>query len=94
MEQTQMRTWAEIDLDALAHNYRALRSNLEPGCRFVGVVKANAYGHGGGPRGKEAGEIRRGISGGGLPGRGGGAAGGGGHRAHPHFGGHAGAICR
>lgn len=46
MEPTQMRTWAEIDLEALAHNYRALRSNLEPGCKFVGVVKANAYGHG------------------------------------------------
>ena len=46
METTQMRTWAEIDLNALEHNYRALRANLEPGCRFVGVVKANAYGHG------------------------------------------------
>ena len=53
MEQTQMRTWAEIDLDALAHNYRALRSNLEPGCRFVGVVKANAYGHGAVPVAKK-----------------------------------------
>lgn len=46
MERVQMRTWAEIDLTALEHNYRALRSNLAPGCRFVGVVKANAYGHG------------------------------------------------
>lgn len=46
MEMSRARTWAEIDLDALAHNYRALRSNLEPGCKFVGVVKANAYGHG------------------------------------------------
>lgn len=46
MEAAQMRTWAEIDLHALEHNYRALRSNLEPGCRFLGVVKANAYGHG------------------------------------------------
>lgn len=46
MEQTQMRTWAEIDLAALEHNYRALRANLEPGCRFAGLVKANGYGHG------------------------------------------------
>lgn len=46
MEMSQARTWAEIDLNALEHNYRALRSNLELGCRFVGVVKANAYGHG------------------------------------------------
>ncbi len=46
MERAQMRTWAEVDLDALSHNYRALRGNLEPGCKFLGVVKANAYGHG------------------------------------------------
>ena len=46
MDITQARTWAEVDLDALAHNYRALRSNLDRGCAFLGVVKANAYGHG------------------------------------------------
>lgn len=46
MDTTQMRTWAEIDLDALAHNYRALRRMLPPGCRFLGLCKANAYGHG------------------------------------------------
>ena len=46
MKQTQMRTWAEINLDHLAHNYRALRAMLPQGCRFLGVVKANAYGHG------------------------------------------------
>ena len=39
------RTWAEIDLDALAHNYHLLRS-LAPDARFLGLVKANAYGHG------------------------------------------------
>ena len=36
------RTWAEIDLDALAHNYHALHSLLPAGCRFLGLVKANA----------------------------------------------------
>lgn len=41
-----MRTWAEIDLGALEENYRALRGLLPAGCRFLGVVKANAYGHG------------------------------------------------
>ncbi|MEY8403678.1 alanine racemase [Oscillospiraceae bacterium 44-34] len=39
------RTWAEIDLDALAHNYRLLRG-LTPETKFLGLVKANAYGHG------------------------------------------------
>ncbi len=40
------RTWADISLDNLQHNYRQLRSRLPSGCRFLGVVKADAYGHG------------------------------------------------
>ena len=43
---TFMRTWAEIDLDALDHNYKTLRGETEAGCRFLGLCKANAYGHG------------------------------------------------
>lgn len=46
MESTLRRTWAEIDLDALAHNYHALRRQMGPNARFLGVVKADAYGHG------------------------------------------------
>lgn len=45
-DRSRARTWAEISLGALEHNYRAFRGMLEPGCRFLGVVKANAYGHG------------------------------------------------
>ncbi len=37
--------WAEIDLDAVAHNVRLLASRARPG-RLYAVVKANAYGHG------------------------------------------------
>ena len=40
------RTWAEIDLDALAHNYHQARRLIGPGVRYLGVVKADAYGHG------------------------------------------------
>ena len=46
MDSTLKRTWAEIDLDALAHNYRRLRERMGPASRFLGVVKADAYGHG------------------------------------------------
>ena len=46
MDSTLRRTWAEIDLDALAHNYRTLRSRMGGRARFLGVVKADAYGHG------------------------------------------------
>jgi alanine racemase len=38
--------WAEIDLDAIQHNVRALRGILVAPARLMVVVKANAYGHG------------------------------------------------
>ena len=46
MESTLRRTWAEIDLDALAHNYSALKKRIGENVKFLGVVKADAYGHG------------------------------------------------
>lgn len=46
MESTLRRTWAEIDLDALEYNYNTIRRHIGEGTRFLGVVKADAYGHG------------------------------------------------
>ena len=46
MESTLKRTWAEIDLDALSYNYRVLRDHVGADVKFLGVVKADAYGHG------------------------------------------------
>ena len=40
------RTWAEISVEALRHNARALRSAVGEKCILLGVVKADAYGHG------------------------------------------------
>lgn len=40
------RTWAEIDLDCLRRNYEKLRERMGPQAKFMGVVKADAYGHG------------------------------------------------
>jgi len=39
-------TWAEIDLRAIAHNYKAVRKIAGKSTRMMVVVKANAYGHG------------------------------------------------
>ncbi|HAJ57131.1 MAG TPA: alanine racemase [Candidatus Omnitrophica bacterium] len=39
-------TWVEIDLAALASNYRILKKRLSPGTKMMAAVKANAYGHG------------------------------------------------
>lgn len=38
--------WAEIDLDALAHNFQQVRRRVGEGRKVLVVVKANAYGHG------------------------------------------------
>ncbi len=46
MSETLRRTWAEIDLSAIQHNYRLVRDRLSAGCCCMAVVKANAYGHG------------------------------------------------
>lgn len=46
MESTLRRTWSEIDLDALKHNYHILKKRVGDNVRFLGVVKADAYGHG------------------------------------------------
>ncbi len=46
MNDLQKRSWAEIRLPNIRHNYEAIRASLPEGCRFLGVVKADAYGHG------------------------------------------------
>ena len=46
MASTLRRTWAEIDLDSLARNYRKLKAHIGEDVKFMGIVKADAYGHG------------------------------------------------
>ncbi len=46
MKEILRRTWAEIDLDALAQNFRAVRESTSPQTKICCVVKADAYGHG------------------------------------------------
>jgi len=43
---TSRPTWVEIDLDAITHNFRAIKNRLAPAANILAVVKANAYGHG------------------------------------------------
>ncbi|MFC9583772.1 alanine racemase [Streptomyces yangpuensis] len=45
MNETPTRVYAEIDLDAVRENVRALRERA-PRSELMAVVKANAYGHG------------------------------------------------
>lgn len=46
MSEEAYRSWAEIDRTALVHNLGVLRARLPARTGFMGVVKANAYGHG------------------------------------------------
>jgi alanine racemase len=39
-------TWAEIDLNHLAANFKQIKQRVGPVARVMAVVKANAYGHG------------------------------------------------
>ena len=40
------RTWAQIRLDALSHNFQQIRRRVGPDCKIMAVVKADGYGHG------------------------------------------------
>lgn len=45
-ERKQNRAWIEIDLQAFEHNVKEIQRVLPGTTKIIGVVKANAYGHG------------------------------------------------
>lgn len=52
LEKSSYLSWLEIDLEAIRHNYRFMRSRLKPGTELFAVIKADAYGHGAVPVGR------------------------------------------
>lgn len=40
------RTWARVELDNIAHNFKTIKDGLNDGVKIMSVVKADAYGHG------------------------------------------------
>ena len=50
---TPSRAYAEINLDAILHNMSQMQRILQPGTKIMPVIKADAYGHGAIPIGKE-----------------------------------------
>ena len=40
------RGYAQVDLDAILHNMRHMKDNLEPHTKMLGVIKTDGYGHG------------------------------------------------
>lgn len=57
MEPRKKRTWAEISLSNLEHNVKCMQALLPEHCEYLGVVKANAYGHGAVPVAKRLEQI-------------------------------------
>lgn len=43
---THKRTWAEVNLNVIDSNMRALRAQVNPMAKVMAIVKADAYGHG------------------------------------------------
>lgn len=54
MYMTERGAWAEINLGAIAHNFRVIKSCIKNGAKLCAVVKANAYGHGAVPVARKA----------------------------------------
>ena len=46
INEPSLRTWCEIDLDAMLRNFMAARHHLPDDVLLSAVIKANAYGHG------------------------------------------------
>ena len=46
MKNYDTRAWAEIDLDAVAHNVKEVKNSLSNDAKLMCVIKADAYGHG------------------------------------------------
>lgn len=40
------RTYATVNLDAVAFNFESMRKNISPDTQMIAVIKADAYGHG------------------------------------------------
>ena len=45
MQQNNHRTWAEIDLSAIEHNFKEIQKYVG-NCPIMAIIKADAYGHG------------------------------------------------
>lgn len=53
MDNKYRRVYAEIDLDMIKHNVNAMRAHINDGVKYMTVIKADGYGHGAIPIGKE-----------------------------------------
>ena len=53
MTEKYSRVYAEVDLDAVRSNIERMRARLSDTARMMAVIKADGYGHGAVPIGRE-----------------------------------------
>ena len=46
MNSKYSRVYAEIDMDAIAENFRVMHERISPKTKMVAVIKTDGYGHG------------------------------------------------
>lgn len=46
MDRQYSRIKAVVSLDAIAHNFREMKKNINDGTKMIAVIKADGYGHG------------------------------------------------
>lgn len=53
IKENYKRVYATINLDAVCYNLEQMKKNIAPGTQIIGVIKADGYGHGAVPIGRE-----------------------------------------
>lgn len=53
IKENYKRVYATINLDAVHYNLEQMKKNIAPGTKIIGVIKADGYGHGAVPIGRE-----------------------------------------
>ena len=52
IDQSEKRSWLEINLAQIRRNYKIFKKNIPEKTLVIAVIKADAYGHGDSIRGK------------------------------------------
>ncbi len=58
MKESYQRVYAKVDLDAVRYNMEQMHQKISPKAAMIGVIKADGYGHGAVPVGRELEQLK------------------------------------
>lgn len=58
MKESYQRVYAEVNLDAIRYNMEQMHQKISPKAAMIGVIKADGYGHGAVPVGRELEQLK------------------------------------